>query len=87
MSKCLEYFPGADRTALGYEGLIAAQFNVLKRFREAITPDSYLDFFRKDYRWLAQIYESINSVGGLGSLIESEMISTSWSWMPNRFLN
>lgn len=84
IGKCLEYFPGVDRTALGYEGLIAAQdclvgnekkdafaaqFNVLKRFWEAITPDPYLNAFRKDYRWLAQVYESIKPVGGLGSLL------------------
>lgn len=84
IGKCLEYFPGVDRTAFGYEGLIAAQdclvgnkkkdayaaqFNVLKRFWEAITPDPYLNSFRKDYRWLAQVYESIKPVGGLGSLL------------------
>jgi type I restriction enzyme R subunit len=84
MNKCLEYFPGVDRTIEGYEGLIAAQdclvgnerkdafaaqFNVLKRFWEAITPDPYLNAFRKDYRWLAQVYESIKPVGGLGSLL------------------
>ena len=84
IGKCLEYFPGGDRTVEGYEGLIAAQdclvgnekkdafaaqFNVLKRFWEAITPDPYLNTFRKDYRWLAQVYESIKPVGGLGSLL------------------
>ncbi len=84
MQKCLDYFPEVDRTVEGYEGLIAAQdclpgnekkdafaaqFNVLKRFWEAITPDSYLNSFRKDYRWLAQVYESIKPIGGLGSLL------------------
>ncbi len=84
IGKCLEYFPGVDRTVEGYEGLIAAQdclvgnekkdafaaqFNVLKRFWEAITPDPYLNPFRKDYRWLAKVYESIKPVGGLGSLL------------------
>ncbi|WP_207309124.1 type I restriction endonuclease subunit R [Desulfobacter hydrogenophilus] len=84
IEKCLEYFPGVDRTVEGYEGLIAAQdclvgnekkdafaaqFNVLKRFWESITPDPYLNAFRKDYRWLAQVYESIKPVGGLGSLL------------------
>lgn len=84
IEKCLEYFPDVDRAVEGYEGLIAAQdclvgnekkdafaaqFNVLKRFWEAITPDSYLNDFRKDYRWLAQVYESIKPVGGLGSLL------------------
>lgn len=84
IKKCLEYFPGVDRNIEGYEGLIAAQdclvgnekkdsfaaqFNVLKRFWEAITPDPYLNSYRKDYRWLAQVYESIKPVGGLGSLL------------------
>lgn len=84
IGKCLEYFPGVDRTVEGYDGLIAAQdclvgnekkdafaaqFNVLKRFWEAITPDPYLNGFRKDYRWLAQVYQSIKPVGGLGSLL------------------
>lgn len=84
IGKCLAYFPGVDRTIQGYDGLIAAQdclvgnekkdafaaqFNVLKRFWEAITPDPYLNPFRKDYRWLAQVYESIKPVGGLGSLL------------------
>lgn len=84
MQRCLDYFPGVDRSIEGYEGLIAAQdclvgnekkdayaaqFNVLKRFWEAITPDSYLEPFRRDYRWLAQVYESIKPVAGLGPLI------------------
>lgn len=84
IEKCLEYFPGVDRTIEGYEGLIAAQdclvgnekkdafavqFNVLKRLWEAITLDPYLNPSRKDYRWLAQVYESIKPVGGLGFLL------------------
>ena len=84
MQKCLDYFPGVDRTIEGYEGLIAAQdclpgnekkdafaaqFNILKRFWEAITPDAWLNPFRRDYCWLAQVYESIKPVGGLGSLL------------------
>ena len=84
IQKCLDYFPGVDRTVEGYEGLMvaqdclignekkdayAAQFNVLKRFWETISPDSYLNDFRKDYRWLAQVYESIKPVGGVGSLL------------------
>ena len=84
MEKCLAYFPGVDRSIEGYEGLIAAQdclagnekkdafaarFNVLKRFWEAITPDTYLNQYRRDYKWLAQVYQSIKPVGGLGSLL------------------
>jgi|GEM_PF-42631 len=84
IQRCLDYFPDVDRMVEGYEGLIAAQdclignekkdafaaqFNLLKRFWEAITPDPYLNPFRRDYRWLAQVYESIKPVGGLGSLL------------------
>ncbi|MCK5196729.1 MAG: type I restriction endonuclease subunit R, partial [Spirochaetales bacterium] len=84
LQKCLDYFPDVDRTIEGYEGLIAAQdclignkkkdayaaqFNVLKRFWETISPDAYLHTYRKDYRWLAQVYESVKPVGGLGSLL------------------
>lgn len=84
MQKCLDYFPGVDRIVEGYEGLIsaqdclignekkdayAAQFNVLKRFWEAISPDPFLHPYQKDFRWLAQVYESIKPVGGLGPLI------------------
>lgn len=84
MQKCLCYFPDIDRTILGYEGLIvaqdclvgnekkdafAAQFNILKRLWEAISPDVCLNSYRKDYRWLAQVYQSIKPVGSLGSLL------------------
>ena len=84
LQKCLDYFPGINRKIEGYEGLIvaqdclkgnekkdafAAQFNLLKRFWEAITPDPFLMPFRKDYRWLAQVYESVKPVGGVGSLL------------------
>jgi len=84
LQKYLDYFPGVDRSVEGYEGLIAAQdclpgnekkdgyaaqFNVLKRFWETISPDVYLNPYRKDYRWLAQVYESIKPVGGVGSLL------------------
>ena len=84
MAKCLAFFDGVDRTIGGYEGLIAAQeclgsneirdqfaaeFNVLKKLWEAITPDPILHTFQKDYKWLAQVYDSVRPVGGLGSLI------------------
>jgi type I restriction enzyme R subunit len=84
LEKCLTFFDGVDRTVGGYEGLIsaqeciaanelrdqfAAQFNVLKKLWEALTPDQFLQPFQKDYRWLAQVYDSVRPVGGLGSLI------------------
>ena len=84
IEKCFAFFDGVDRTVGGYEGLIAAQdclasnevrdqfaaqFNVLKKLWEALTPDPFLQPFQKDYRWLAQVYDSVRPVGGLGSLI------------------
>ena len=84
LEKCLAFFDGVDRTVDGYEGLIAAQecmasndvrdlfaaqFNVLKKMWEALTPDPFLQPFQKDYRWLAQVYDSVRPVGVLGSLI------------------
>jgi len=84
LQACLAFFSGVDRSIEGYEGLIAAQdcligneikdkfaaqFNVLKRFWEAIAPDKDLNPYRRDYKWLAQVYESIKPVGGVGSLL------------------
>ncbi|HAU4024228.1 TPA: HsdR family type I site-specific deoxyribonuclease [Legionella pneumophila] len=84
LERCLAFFIGIDRTVGGYEGLIAAQdcltsnevrdkfaaqFNVLKKLWEALTPDIFLRQYQKDYRWLAQVYDSVRPVGGLGSLI------------------
>ncbi|MCY3770146.1 MAG: HsdR family type I site-specific deoxyribonuclease [Gammaproteobacteria bacterium] len=84
LEKCLTFFEGVDRTIGGYEGLIAAQdclvsneirdqfaaqFNVLKKLWEALTPDLFLLPYQTDYRWLAQVYNSVRPVGGLGSLI------------------
>lgn len=84
LEKCLAFFEGVDRTVGGYEGLMAAQdclasnevrdrfaaqFNVLKKLWEALTPDPFLQPFQKDYRWLAYVYNSVRPVGGLGSLI------------------
>ena len=57
LQKCLAYFAGVDRDVLGYEGLITAQeclpnndrrdlfvaeFSVLSRIWEALSPDSVL---------------------------------------------
>ncbi len=84
LEKCLGFFKGVDRTIGGYEGLMAAQeclptneirdqfaaeFNVLKKLWEALTPDSFLNSYQNNYRWLAQVYDSVRPVGGLGSLI------------------
>lgn len=84
MQKCLAYFAGCDRTLRGYEGLIAAQecvptndrrdafaadFTVLARIWEAVSPEPVLTQFEKDYRWLVQVYESLIPSNGTGRLL------------------
>ena len=74
IQKCLQYFPGVDRTVSGYEGLIAAQeclpnndtrdrfaadCSYLSRLWEAISPDPILSKHENDYRWIIQVYESV----------------------------
>ena len=84
VQKCLEYFAGVDRSLTGYEGLIAAQdclptnerrdafasdFSVLSRIWEALSPDPVLSPHETDYRWLAQVYESLKPSTGMGRLL------------------
>ena len=84
VQKCLEYFTGVDRSLTGYEGLIVAQdclptderrdafasdFSVLSRMWEALSPDPVLSPHEKDYRWLAQVYESLKPSTGAGRLL------------------
>jgi hypothetical protein len=81
LQKCLAYFAGVDRSLTGYEGLIAAQdclptdevrdafaadFSVLWRVWEALSPDPVLTQYEKDYRWLGQVYESLKPSTGTG---------------------
>jgi type I restriction enzyme R subunit len=84
MEACLAYFDGCDRTVEGYQGLVAAQdclpdnetrdhfagqFSYLGRLWEAISPDPALSAFETDYRWLAQVYESVKPSTGHGKLV------------------
>jgi len=84
MQKCLAFFTGCDRTLQGYEGLIAAQqclpnnevrdnfaaeYSVLARIWEALSPDTVLGPFEKDYKWLSQVYQSVQPSSGHGKLI------------------
>lgn len=84
IADCLAYFPGVDRAVGGYEGLIAAQeclpnneirdkfaadYSVLYRLWEAISPDPLLKPHRADYRWLSQVYESMKPTSGHGKLL------------------
>ena len=84
VAKCLSFFPGVDRTVGGYEGLIAAQdclpdnetrdkfaaeYSVLSRLWEALSPDPCLGLYEKDYKWLTQVYESVKPPSGNGKLL------------------
>ena len=84
IQKCLEYFPGVDRTMSGYEGLIAAQeclpnnevrdrfardCSYLARLWEAISPDPILSDHETDYRWIVQVYESVKPTTVTGGLV------------------
>lgn len=84
LKKCLAFFPGVDRTLEGIEGVMAAQeclptneardqfaasFGVLSKLWSAINPDPFLNPYRQDYKWLAQIYESVRPVGQTGALV------------------
>ncbi|MCB9689723.1 MAG: type I restriction endonuclease subunit R [Alphaproteobacteria bacterium] len=84
VQKCLAFFPGVDRTLTGYEGLMAAQdclpdndvrdrfageFSVLAKLWEAISPDPCLQEHEVDYRWLSQVYTSVQPTSGTGKLI------------------
>lgn len=84
MQKCLAFFTGCDRSVEGYEGLIAAQqclpnnavrdnfaaeYSVLNKIWEALSPDTVLGPFEKDYKWLSQVYQSVQPSSGHGKLI------------------
>jgi type I restriction enzyme R subunit len=82
--KCLTFFAGVDRDLQGYEGLMAAQeclpnndardafgaeYSVLNKIWEALSPDPALALFEKDYKWLSQVYQSVQPSSGQGKLI------------------
>jgi len=78
MNKSLTHFEGVDRTLAGFEGLEVAQnaintnekrdafakdFSVLSKLWEALSPDSVLNPYQKDYKWLSQVYTSVKPIG------------------------
>ena len=84
MDKCLGWFPAIDRSADGWEGLLAAQqclpdneqrdafardFSQLGSVWEALSPEPVLGPFEVDYRWLAAVYESLKPPSGNGKLL------------------
>ena len=84
LQKCLSYFKGVDRTVGGWEGLMAAQeclptntekdkfaadYQVLNRAWNIISPDPDLTKIQADYVWLSKVYESVKPTNGSGGLI------------------
>ncbi len=84
VQKCLALFPHVDRTVGGYEGLMAAQqclpnnqvrdqfaaeYSVLARIWEVLSPDTCLSPYETDFRWLTQVYESVKPPSGNGRLL------------------
>lgn len=84
LRKCLSYFMGVDRTIEGWEGLMAAQeclptnkekdafaadYRVLNRAWDALSPDGFLNAYKTDYQWLSRVYESVKPTDGRGGLI------------------
>jgi len=88
LKKSLSYFLGVDRTVAGWEGLMAAQeciptnkdkdafaadYRVLNKAWNALSPDKFLNTFRVDYQWLSKVYESVKPTDGSGKLIWSTL--------------
>jgi len=84
MDRCLRHFPSVNRDQAGWEGLLAAQqclpdnerrdafaadFSRLAIVWEAVSPDPLLTQFEDDFRWLAQVYESLKPPSGNGKLL------------------
>lgn len=81
LGKTLDYFIGVDRSVGGWQGMNAAQqaisdpfkqtefiaqFQVVQRLWEALSPDKELIVHREDYAWLASVYNAVrpHSVSG-----------------------
>lgn len=88
MRLCLDFFPNVDRAIGGFEGLMAAQacvptqddrdafaaqFNVLRRMWDALNPDPFLTPYKDDYRWLAQVFDSLRPPSGGGTLLWEQL--------------
>lgn len=84
VAKCNGFFPNVDRNISGYEGLMLAQdclpdnetrdkfaatYSAFSLLWEALSPDSCLYPFEKDYTWLTQVYESVKPPSGHGKLL------------------
>lgn len=47
----------------------AADYRVLNRAWDALSPDYFLNTFKEDYQWLSRVYESVKPTDGRGGLI------------------
>ena len=92
--KCLDYFPGVSRDGSDWEDLLLAQeclptndekdtfgadYRVINRAWNALSPDPFLNPYRKDYIWLTKVYESIKPVDTRGAIV--------WASVGNKTLD
>lgn len=88
LKKCLDYFPCIDRNIPGWEGLELAQrflptdnikdsfgadYRVLNRAWDYVSPDKILARYEEDYCWLSRVYESVKPDNGIGALVWAEL--------------
>ncbi len=81
---CIAFFPGVDRTRDDWEGLLAAQeclpdnetkdafgaaYRALNRVWNALSPDTCLNPYKLEYRWLTKVYDSVRPVDERGQMI------------------
>lgn len=84
LRKCLSYFMGVDRTVEGWEGLLTAQeciptnkekdafaadYRVLNRAWDVLSPDPFLNKYKFDYIWLSKVFESVKPTDNRGALV------------------
>ncbi|MBR4751722.1 MAG: HsdR family type I site-specific deoxyribonuclease [Thermoguttaceae bacterium] len=84
MEKCLAFFPGVDRSEEGWEALLkaqdclpnnerrdafAAEYRVLNKAYNALSPDAFLAPYSHDYQWLTKVYASIRPADSRGRLL------------------
>lgn len=93
IEKCVLYFPGVDRTATEWDSLLIAQnclptnkekdefgadYRLLNRVWNALSPDSCLVPYKQDYVWLSKVYQSVRPGDITGKLI--------WASLGNKTL-
>lgn len=84
MANTLDRFDGIDRSDLSFDALSAAQqrvppgdwreafardFMIVQGLWEFLHPSPILDEHRRDYKWLAQVYESVKPTGVSDALL------------------